>query len=301
VNFITLLLILNWFFQTATAAPPTLDDIYSKTYQVAAEIQLLKNHYNIKEEINVPDVSIEMAPKYNWQKSYEVMYKINVLRDKLELSLVGVPSREPQLELPLQTRYEQMIRILTELQILKEFLDISETVAVPAFKNKTPTDVYNTLNRVAFELDLINGKTLTPSDTLSQAMRISEDVNAILDALNVKNSSIPPQKAVDVQPGHVFDTALLLLEEIKRLQKIAGINGIDFYQLKPVNRTITASDVFSIFGIVLAELQQIKAYLGLKYVLTPMAEHYENVRSTDVQQIIGWNIRKLQAIHSLKR
>lgn len=301
MNFIVLLLAFNCFFHTTLAATPSLDDIYTKTYQIAAEIQLIKKRFDIKEEVQQPKVLIEMAPKYNWQKSYEILYKINILRESIGLPVVGVPSREPQLELPPQIRYEQMIRVITELQILKEFLDITEILpAPPVFTEKTPTDVYNLLNHSSFELDLINGKTLNPSDMLSQAIRVSEDVNAILDALNVKNISIPPQKNLNAQPSHVFETTLMLLEEIKRLQKMAGLIGIDFYQLKPLNRMITASDVFSILGVVLAELQQIKAYLGLKYSLTPMAEHYEGIRSADVQQVVGWNIRKLQEIKKLK-
>lgn len=301
MKFIVLLLALNWFSQTALAATPTLDDIYTKGYQVLAEIQLIKKHLNITEAVHQPDVSIEIFPKYNWQKSYEILYKINMLREKFGLPVIGVPSREPQLELSTQTRYEQMIRIITELQILKYILDISESVPPPpAFNGKTSTDVYNILNDASAELDLLNGKPLTASDTLSQAMRISEDVNFVIEALDVKNISIPPQKNLETQPVDVFDTTLQLLEEIKRLQKMMGLQGIDFYQLKPLNRTITPSDVFSILGFVLAELQQIKAYLGLKYALTPMAEHYEGIRTADVRQVIGWNIRKLQNIKSVK-
>lgn len=295
MKFILLLLIFNGF--PALAATPTVNEIYTKTAQITAEIQLIKKHFDIQETVEQPNVSIEMAPKYNWQKTYEILYKINVLREKLGLSIIGVPSREPQLELTTQTRYEQMVRVITELQILKHVLDISEVPpAQPVFEGKTTTDIYNVLNHASLELDLLNGKTLTPSDTLSQAMRVSEDVNFIMDAMDAKNTSIPPQKNLNAQPADAFDTALQLLEEIRRLQKMAGLTGIDFYQLKPQNRAVNPSDVFSILGIALAELQQLKAHLGLKYALTPIAEHYENVRSADVQQVIGWNVRKLQAI-----
>lgn len=301
MKFIILLFVFNGFFATTLAATPSLDDVYTKAYQIAEDIQLIKKHYDIKEVVNELDVLIEMAPKYNWQKSYEILYKINVLRKKLGLSVVGVPSREPQLELPPQTRYEQMIRVGTELQILKYYLDINtETSPPPPFKDKTPTDVYNVLNRASYEMDLINRKTLTPSDVFGQAVRLSEDVNSILDALNLKNVSIPPQKDLNAQPGNVLETTLLLLEEIKRLQRMMGLMGIDFHQLKPANRIVTPSDAFSMLGIVTAELQQIKAYLGLKYSLTPMAEHYEGIRPADVQQVVGWNVRKLQLIRSLK-
>lgn len=205
------------------------------------------------------------------------------------------------MELSLQTRYEQMIRVITELQILKHHLDVTADMPpLPQFKDKTTTDIYNVLNHASYEMDLINRKPLTPSDVFGQAVRISEDVNFILEALDLENTSIPPQKNLNAQPNDVFETTLSLLEEIKRLQKMMKLRGIDFHQLKPRTRPVNPSDVFSISGIVLAELQQMKAYLGLKHSLTPMAEHYENIRPADVQQLIGWNVRKLQLIRTLK-
>lgn len=301
MKLLILLLVLNGFSATALAVTPSVDDIYTKAYQIAEEIHSIKEYYNINEELNEPDVPVEMEPKYNWQKTYEILYKINILREKLGLSVIGVPSREPQLELPLQTRYEQMIRVITELQILKRYLDVTaEIPPLPQFKDKTTTDIYNVLNHASYEMDLINRKSLTPSDVFGQAVRVSEDVNFILDELGVKNTSIPPQKNLNAQPKDVFETTLSLLEEIKRLQKMMKLKGIDFHQLKPPSRPINPSDVFSIFGVVLAELQQMKAYLGLKYSLTPMAEHYENIQPADVQQLVGWNVRKLQLIRTLK-
>lgn len=300
MKFVILLFILNGFSATALAGTPSVDDIYTKAYQIAEEIHLIKKYYNINEELNEPDVPVEMEPKYNWQKTYEILYKINILREKLGLSVVGVPSREPQLELSLQTRYEQMVRVITELQILKRYLDITTDLPPPLFKDKTTTDIYNVLNHASYEMDLINRKSLTPSDVFGQAVRMSEDVNFILDALDIKNISIPPQKNLSAQSNDVFETTLSLLEEIKRLQKMMNLTGIDFYQLKPRTRPANPSDVFSIFGVVLAELQQIKAYLGLKHSLTPMAEYYENTRPADVQQLVGWNVRKLQLIRAIK-
>jgi hypothetical protein len=157
------------------------------------------------------------------------------------------------------------------------------------------------LNEISAEFDLLNEKPLIPSDALTQAVRISEDINVILDALDIKIVVIPPKKNSGVQPGGAFDNFLQLLVEIRRIQKMIGINGVDFYALKPMNRVVTPSDVFSMGGIALAELQPLKAYLGLKYALTPMAEHYEGIQPADVQQLVGWNIRKLQLIHAIRK
>ncbi len=293
---------LIWLPFTVMATEPTSNDVYQKVYQISQEVQIIKRHFHIDKVAEEVNVTISLTPGHSWQKAYEILYKIDLFRQKHGLSFISVPSREPLLKLMPMVAYEQMERIITELRILKYYLDITEEVAtLPTFTGKVPTDVYNLLNHISSEMDILNGKTLTPSDALTQAVRISEDINFILEALGIKDTVIPPKKNVGVLPSGSFENLLLLLTEIARLKSIIEINEIDFHIFTPKNRQITPSDVFSIGGIALAELQPIKAYLGLKYALTPMAEHYENIEPADVQQLAGWSIRKLQLIRSINK
>ncbi|MEZ5673565.1 MAG: hypothetical protein R3E08_14800 [Thiotrichaceae bacterium] len=287
---------------SAMAIEATTDDVYAKVYQVNQEVQQLKQFKHIDKVAEASNLTVALTPGHNWQKAYEILYKINIFRQNNGLPFIAVPSREPLLKLPPMISYEQMERIVSELQILKYYFGITEELApTPTFVGKSPTDVYNLLNEISSDFDLLNGKNLTPSNVMTQAVRISEDVNFIMEALGIKNTTIPPKKNIGVQPGGAFDNFVQLLVEIKRIQKLIGLSGVDFYAFKPTNRVVTPSDVFSIGGIALAELQPIKAYLGLKYALTPMAEYYEGMQPADVQQLVGWNIRKLQLISTIEQ
>jgi hypothetical protein len=53
-------------------------------------------------------------------------------------------------------------------------------------------------------------------------------------------------------------------------------------------------------GIILAELQPLKAYLQLKHVLTPTAHFYKNKTPAEVKQVLGWSVRKLELIQAIK-
>ncbi len=301
-QFIFLLLVLMWLPCAVLAAEPTPSDVYQKVYQISQEVQIIKRHFRVDQVAEEMNVTVSLTPGHSWQKAYEILYKINRFRQEHGLSLISVPSREPLLKLSPMVAYEQMERIISELHILKYHLDITEEVATPEiFTGKVPVDVYNLLNRVSSEMDILNGKTLIPSDVLTQAVRILEDINFILEALGIKSTVIPPKKNVGVPPGGAFENVLLLLEEIKRIQGLIGMDSIDFHVFTPKHRQITPSDVFSIAGIALAELQPIKAHLDLKYALTPMAEYYENIQPEDVQQLVGWSIRKLQLIRSINK
>ncbi len=295
---------LSWFALITPlifAAEPTPDDVYTKAYQICMEIELIKNHlgfHQATEEIPTPT---QLTPGHSWQKGYEILYKINVLRIRYGLPYISTPSREPQLTVAPMIAFEQTSRIMSELQLLKYYLNITETVTqdVTKFSGKKPTDVYKLLNKISYDLDIINGKTLMPADALTQAVRVFEDVSAILDILKIQEDSIPPPKGTNVQPGGAFDNVLRVLEEISRIKKTVNMGMIDFYAFTPTDRAITPSDVFSLAGIALAELQQIKAYLGLTRVLTPMAERYENIRPAEVQQLFGWSVRKLKSVQRI--
>ncbi len=291
-----------WVMASVTAAEVTPNEVYSKAYVILEEIKILKRHFHIEKSVAPETVHLALTPGHNWQKGYEILYKINLFRSKHGLSFSSVSSREPQQALSPLIAYEQLIRIITELQIIKFYTDITEAaVQPPVFTEKMPVDVYNLLDEISRELDILNGKPLLPSDALTQAVRITEDVDFILKALNITDTTIPPPKVLGMKPADVFEVVLQLLAEIRRVKKLFDINWIDFHALKPTDREITPSDVFSLDGIVLAELQPIKARLGLKYALTPMAQHYENIEPDSPYRTHGWTLRKLQLIRSLAK
>ncbi len=301
------LIILGWMTLVlpciALAVEPSVNDVYAKADQICQEIEIIKNHLGFHQATAENPTSTQLNHGHSWQKGYEILYKINILRKNYGLPRISTPSREPQLSVTPMVVFEQVARIIAELQLLKYYLNITETIApnTPSFEGKAPTDVYRLLNKISYDLDVINGKSLSPADALTQAVRIFEDVSVILDALHIREDIIPPPKNPNVQPGGSFESVLKLLDEIERVRKMIGMNMVDFHEFTPAGRAITPSDVFSLAGIALAELQPIKAYLGLTNVLTPMAEHYENIRPAEVQQLFGWSIRKLQLIQQINR
>ncbi|WP_353570863.1 hypothetical protein [Candidatus Albibeggiatoa sp. nov. BB20] len=273
----------------------TPSDVYKQLYIINEEIKLLKQFFRVTTQVKPSKVNIELYSRHMWQKTYEVLIKINLFREKNGLPYIAVSSREPRKTPPPIIVYGQVLRILTELKIIKHALDIPNIeFEEKKFKNIRVVDSFNFINNISAELDLLLKKSLSPSFVFAQAMRISEDINAILDAQNIANNSIPPPKNKNTTPTESYAAAEQLMTEIVRIQRTTNVNSIDFKELKP--NKITAGDVFSMTGIILAELQTIKAHLGLKYALTPVAKHYTNILPADVEQVLGWCVRKMQLI-----
>lgn len=288
---------------TVSAAEITASDVYIQALRVNDEIKILKRYFNITEEATVPIFTLSLTPRHVWQKSYEVLYKLNILREKLGMASLSSPSRQPQLNVSPAYPYEQILRILTEIDIIKRHLEITEKteLSTAVVTGKTPTDNFNFLNKISVEIDFLNGSSFTSNNVFSQAMRALDDVNAILDHLEVRDNTIPPAVQTGATPSDVFNTGIVLLEEIRKVQLLAGLDTIDTSILKSSYKTISPSEVFGLMGLALAELQTLKGYLGLKHMLTPPARHYENISPQNIQQVIGWTIRKLRIIKMLNR
>lgn len=286
-----------------SAAEITASDVYIQALRVDEEIKILKRHFKITEEVTSPALTLPLSPRHVWQRTYEILYKLNILREKLGMASLSIPSRQPLLNVSPAYPYEQILRILTELEIIKRHLDITEKteLSTTPITGKTPTDNFNILNRISMEIDLLNGTSFTPNNVFSQAMRVLDDVNVILDYLEIRDNTIPPAVQTGATPSDVINSGFILLEEIRKVQLLVGIDTVDTVMLKSLYKISTPSEAFGLMGFALAELQTLKGYLGLKYMLTHPARHYENLSPQNTHQVIGWTIRKLRLIKMLNR
>jgi hypothetical protein len=278
----------------------TPSKVYRKVMHLQQEVELIKKHLGLKHQAKYVDIKTSLLPRHTWQKCYEIFVKINIFREKLKLPIVSPVNMEPTLKLDPAFTYEQILRLDQEMRILKLRLGIEKEVLPTPFEAyKTPTDVYNLLNRISREFDLINAKEFSPSYVFSEAIRIYEDFDAIFTKLQLNDQITPPMKNPKHTPKESYAIALELLESIKKIESRAGLPSIDFYAFR--RKRVTPGDVFEITQIILAELQVYKAYLGLRHEITRGAKRYSDKTPADVAQMMGWMLKKshhiLREIH----
>lgn len=277
----------------------TPNEVYRQVDQIFKEVTIIRQHFQIPTQTTPERIRINFKPRHVWQKTYEVLLKINILRTAKRLPIIEPNSLEPVPDVEPILAFEQTERILTELKILKFRFNIQKrSRPSKKFTGKTPSDVFNYLNHVSFNMDLINGTGFTPSYTFAQAMRIHDDVVNILNILEIKDTTDPPSKRKGVIPRDVFESCEQILDEIGRIQQKAGIERTDFSNMKI--EPVTPTEVFGAMEVILAELQPLKASLGAKHIITPPANHYNGKKPSDVIQILFWTLRKLQLIQKLR-
>ena len=297
------LLLLMLFVWSLFAGNITPNEVYAQVMLINKEVQSLLKYYDIKYDYQKikerSKITANIKPRDVWQKTYEIAVKINILRSAHGLPIIEPVNMVPVLHLNPDLVYEQTQRILTELKIFetREGIQI-EHAKVEKFTGKIPLDVFIGLTQVSMMLDILNGKKFTPSYVFGEQMRIFDDITRILKRLNIPDDTIPDKKNPKDTPSVVFDKNLRLLEKIKQLQISAGIEFVDFSGFKKRGMKITPNEVYTITEMVIAELQTIKAYLGIE-VITPPASIYHTKTPAEVSQLVGWNIRKLNLVRSL--
>ena len=289
------LLIFNPVSHALTNITPS--DVYRKTVEISREVELIRQYFNSPKTAVPERLGVFMRPRNTWLKSYEILVKINILRANNQLPRVAEVALQPLQNFDSGLVYEQMIRVLAELNIVKDRVGIRGKInPVKKQVGKTVSDNYHLLETISIQLDSIIGKSFTPSFVFAQNMRILEEINTLLAELNIRERTGPPNRIENTEPKDVFNIALQMLDEVKRLQRVAGIESIDLSAIKKEN--IAPKDVFRLTGLILSELQPIKAYLRISKV-TPPANIYHGKRPADAGQLMGWALRKIKKIRTL--
>ncbi|NOR52325.1 MAG: hypothetical protein GQ470_06855 [Gammaproteobacteria bacterium] len=275
----------------------TPSDVYTEALRIKGDINIIRSHFNAATVENPLPVKTSLKPRNAWQKAYEIMVKINILREKYGLPRMEEVQVEPLTNLDPGLTHGQVLRILTELDIFMIRIGISSrTPKAKQQAKKTPADVYNLLNVISTQLDAINGESFVPSHVFAQTMRVLDDLNLIIARLNVYERIGPPKKDTNAQPQDVYQIALELMDEIHRLQMIASVEPVDFRLFKV--GTVTPADVFDLTQMLLAEIQPIKAYLRISRVTIP-SQNYRGKTPGDAKQALEWGIRISSRIQSL--
>ena len=298
------LLLVVLFYSCAISKNITPSEVYSQVMLISDELHHILKYYDVDHDhegiINRVEIDAKLKPRNVWQKSYEIMVKINILREGNGFPIIRPVNMTPVLNLNPDLVYGQTQRILTELKIFKLRVGIPEKAFIEkSFKGKTPLDVYNGLSHISASLDELNKGGFTPSYVFGENMRIYDDLTIILQHLNIEDKTIPAKKDIYATPKDTFNTGIKILTKIKQLQIKSGIDFVDFSGFK--KDVVTPSEVFTITQLIISELQNIKAYIGLNNYITPAASKYHSKTPVDVDQIMHWNLRKLLLIDSLEK
>ncbi len=284
----------------AYAAEATPNDVYAQAVRIQQEVELFKRHYQLTGKIEAQALqNVTWKPEYAWVRGYIILLKLGKFRRIHDLPYIEPPGIEPVLEMSPNQLWEMTQRILSEINILKYFLDVpGQAPAQLRVSGKKPIDVYNKLTEVSLMLDLLNGAT-TPGEVYSEAMRINDEVNQLLRHLGIFEHAVPPARRVNLQPGDALQAIFALLGEIQRIQRAYGILPMEFKVYNKGENTVS-DEVLMMVELAVTEFQRIKFHVGMTRNITPPSIYTEHKQPDDVVLLLGYITDKLQEIKYLQ-
>jgi len=301
IPFVLPILILTAFIASPLSAQATVSpsEVYAQAEQIQKEVSIVMKHLKIPSKHRQQTFKAQLQPRHVWQKTYFILVKINVFRNKHKLPRNSLGSLEPVLQIEPILPYEQTQRILTEFAIIKKRLNIkTKATAIRKHIGKKPIDVFNKLHHVSMMIDELNQESINPSYVFAEALRAYEDVSHIIVGLRIEDKSFPPAKGKNIQSRDSLEQAWNLMQESQRLQKEVGIERVDFSPFYN-KENVLPSDVFNMVGMCIVELNVLKAYLKITD-LTSQAEYHGAKTPADVHQLLGWSTRRLSQVSLLK-
>jgi len=279
------------------AAEASTAEMYAQAVRVEQEIEGLKRHFKIAGNAHVEPKTGDLKPRHIRAESYILMFKIGKLRRKYDLAYIQPGESEPSLDTRASQPWGTLQRILTEIQIVKFYLGIpGQPAPVAPVAGKRNIDVYNKLHQVSADLDQLTSP-VTSSEVYGEVKRLNEDVNAVLRHLRIFEKAVPPARRENLRPRDSLQTVFALLGEIHRIQRGYGMEPTDLKGFDMGDKTVP-DDVFGLVELTLAELQRIKAQIGLNHHITVAASFEENKVPADVVQLLGYITDKLREIRS---
>ena len=282
------------------AAEITPSDVYAQALRIEQETLELQRQLGITDppEMTKP-IKTELFPRHVWAKTYMVLTKITLFREQKKLPAVRPVAVEPVLNLTPFYSWAQCLRILNEIKIVEQAIGISIATppTVPVVTGKRTVDVFNKINQISALWSVLVGGQITPPYVYAEAMRLHDDVAALLQAQDVMDSALPPVKLENATPADSLEAGFDVLREIQRLQLQAGLETINLDEFHIVRQDTRPQDVFNIIGLLLAELQMLKAKLGLRHIATPIAQYYEGKKPADVTLVLGYIANKLHLLN----
>ncbi|MEI6412710.1 MAG: hypothetical protein WCP34_00420 [Pseudomonadota bacterium] len=279
------------------AAEVTPSELYAQVVRIEQEIAGLKRHFGVVGEARVEPKSGDLKPRHAWAECYIILLKLGKLRRHLGLTYIEPVNIEPLRDMPPNQPWGMTQRILGEIAILKFYLDIpGDSPAAQPVTGKRPIDAYNRLQQVSAELELLTSP-VTPSEVYGEVKRLNADVNALLRHLRIFERAMPPPRRENLQPRDSLRAVFEVMGEIQRLQRAHSLDTTDFKGFETDDKTVPG-DVFGLVAFTLAELQRVKAQIGMTHAITAPAVYEENKSPADVVQLLGYIANKLHEIRS---
>ena len=258
--------LLVWSCNPAANGEIKPSDVYQVVESVNAELAALLGASNIEAHLGPPGPPLTpRQPRHVVQKAREVLLKVQTLRTLNGMPESPVPLFPLEEAVPADSKrmVDAVYRDITELR--SKFNVTEPAPPAPLVPGKSPTDVYERLQRASDILDLLGVPRTMPNDVCRVAAMVVEELETIVAARGRPLPPAPPPSGTNMAADDSYQKAFEVLEHLKAKVEADPALMIRGGIVPPARRPppLTPAHVLDIENNLLAELGSIKAQLGI--------------------------------------
>jgi hypothetical protein len=272
----------------------TPNDVFALSEQILNKLQRVKLAKGINSSVNETQYIYGLKPVHVYVKGIEALEKVAKLK-QLEGFKPSESPIAPDSKITPSEVYELILRLDNEINLLySRELQSSEFFFVKKqYSDKTPSDAYDNLWKISYELDSILNLAYTPNETYLLARNIELDILNLTHFFLSKNIKIDRDRYTSKKPSDVFALSLKLLDMLQVVKDRGNLKSVK--TTIPQDKVITPTSVYNALRIISATISEINIYYGMKNSVKVTMD-VTNKTPSDVYSLVDHSIKVLKTI-----
>ena len=267
----------------------TPNDVFALSEFILHKIEYIKSQKGIKTKAKETTYLYGLKPIHVYVKGIENLEKIQKLK-KLEGFYPSASPSSPTTKITPSEVYELILRLDDEINLiysnnashftLKSYREVLNK-QIPL--DKTPSDAYNNLWKISYELDAILNQDYTPNETFVLAKKIEQDIKIIAKHFLQKEIKLQIKELKSKRPSDVFVQSVKLLDKLQQVKDRGNLKSVK--TAIPKDKIITPTSVYNALRIISATISEIRVYYNIEnHGKTPV--HALNKTPSDVYSVV---------------
>ena len=267
----------------------TPNDVFALSEFILHKIEYIKSQKGIKTKAKETTYLYGLKPIHVYVKGIENLEKIQKLKE-LEGFFPSATPLSPTTNITPSEVYELILRLDDEINLiysrhdshlmLKSYREVLDK-KIPL--DKTPSDAYNNLWKISYELDAILNQDYTPNETFVLAKKIENDIQILTEYFLGKKIKLKPKELKSKRPSDVFVASVELLDKLQQIKDRGNLKSVK--TAIPKDKVITPTSVYNALRIISATISEIRVFYSIEtHEVAPI--HALNKTPSDVYSVV---------------
>jgi len=263
----------------------TPNDVFALSEQILEKLKHIKAYRGINIAAKTTQYIYGLKPIHVYVKGIEALEKIEKSK-QLEGYRASQTPTAPRVKITPSEVYELIVRLEDEINMLyaQELKSFNFRFAKKYYTDKTPSDAYDNLWKISYELDSILNQDYTPNETYVNAKNIELDTLNLSYAFLGKDFNIMTQEVTSKKPSDVFALSIDLLDSLQMIKDRGNLKSVK--TAIPKDKILTPTSVYNALRIISATISELNIYYNVKQA-DRMIVDAKNKTPSDVYSVLN--------------